>query len=182
MVLPVGLIVSLVTGVMNGPVSKVLDAFVKDQELRRKLLADLELKLTEHLGKTEELEQAIVLAEIKSEHWLTRSWRPTLMLTLLGFIVFVGLVLPLLDFVVGAPVTFNPGRRRLCARPAPTGSIPPANTIGMVFVCARMICARLSQPTSTSGFNAIISFTMPGACFCSMSVVRRSRIRLRPST
>jgi hypothetical protein len=108
MVLPVGLLMSLVTGVMNGPVSKVLDAFIKDQELRRKLQADLELKLTEHLGKTEELEQAIVLAEIKSEHWLTRSWRPVLMLTLLGFIVFVGLVLPLLDYVFGAPVTFNP--------------------------------------------------------------------------
>ena len=108
MVLPVGMIVSLVTGVMNGPVSKVLDALVKDQELRRKLQADLELKLTEHLGKTQELEQAIVLAEIKSEHWLTRSWRPILMLTLLGFIVFVGIVLPFLDFVMGAPVTFNP--------------------------------------------------------------------------
>jgi Holin of 3TMs, for gene-transfer release len=87
MVLPVGLIVSLVTGVMNGPVSKVLDAVIKDQELRRKLQSELEAKLTEHLGKTQELEQAIVLAEIKSEHWLTRSWRPILMLTLLGFIV-----------------------------------------------------------------------------------------------
>jgi hypothetical protein len=108
MVLPVGMIVSLVTGLMNGPVSKVLDAFVKDQELRRKLQADLELKLTEHLGKAEELEQAIVLAEIKSEHWLTRSWRPILMLTLLGFIVFVGVVIPFLDFLMGAPVTFNP--------------------------------------------------------------------------
>lgn len=108
MVLPVGMIVSLVTGVMNGPVNKVLDAFVKDQELRRRLQADLELKLTEHLGKTEELEQAIVLAEIKSEHWLTRSWRPILMLTLLGFIVFVGLVIPFLDLLVGTPVTFNP--------------------------------------------------------------------------
>ena len=108
MVLPVGMIVSLVTGVMNGPINKVLDALVKDQELRRKLQADLELKLTEHLGKTEELEQAIVMAEIKSEHWLTRSWRPILMLTLLGFIVFVGVVIPFLDFVFGAPVTFNP--------------------------------------------------------------------------
>jgi Holin of 3TMs, for gene-transfer release len=108
MVLPVGLIVSLVTGVMNGPVSKVLDALIKDQELRRKLQSELEAKLTEHLGKTQELEQAIVLAEIKSEHWLTRSWRPILMLTLLGFIVFVGLVIPLLDFLTGAPVSFNP--------------------------------------------------------------------------
>jgi hypothetical protein len=108
MVLPVRMILSLVTGLMNGPVNKVLDAVVKDQELRRKLQADLEVKLTEHLGKTQELEQAIVLAEIKSEHWLSRSWRPILMLTLLWFVVFVGLILPFLDFVMGAPVNFNP--------------------------------------------------------------------------
>jgi hypothetical protein len=108
MVLPVGMIMSLVTGLMNGPINKVLDAVVKDQELRRKLQADLELKLTEHLGKAQELEQAIVMAEIKSEHWLTRSWRPILMLSLLGFILFVGLVIPFLDYLMGAPVTFNP--------------------------------------------------------------------------
>jgi Holin of 3TMs, for gene-transfer release len=108
MALPAALILNMVTGLMNGPVTKALDAFVKDQELRRKLESELQTKLTDHLGKTQELEQAIILAEIKSEHWLTRSWRPLLMLTLLGFIIFVGLVLPLLDWIVGTPVNFNP--------------------------------------------------------------------------
>jgi Holin of 3TMs, for gene-transfer release len=108
MALPVALILNLVTGLMSGPISKVLDAYVKDQELRRKLEADLQGKLTEHLGKSEELGQAVVLAEIKSEDWLTRNWRPLVMLTLMGFIVFVGLVIPFLDFVFGSPVTFNP--------------------------------------------------------------------------
>jgi Holin of 3TMs, for gene-transfer release len=108
MALPAALIFNLVTGLMSGPISKALGAFVKDQELRRKLEADLQGKLTDHLGKTEELEQAVVLAEIKSEDWLTRNWRPLVMLTLMGFIVFVGLVIPFLDFVFGSPVTFNP--------------------------------------------------------------------------
>jgi hypothetical protein len=108
MALPATLILNMVTGLMSGPVNKVLDGFIKDQELKRRLESELQSKLTEHLGKTQELEQAIVLAEIKSEHWLTRSWRPILMLTLLGFVVFVGLVLPLLDVIVGAPVPFNP--------------------------------------------------------------------------
>ena len=108
MALPVALILNLVTGLMSGPISKALDAFVKDQELRRKLEADLQGKLTEHLGKSEELGQAVVMAEIKSEDWLTRNWRPMVMLTLMGFIVFVGLVLPALDVVFGHPVTFNP--------------------------------------------------------------------------
>lgn len=108
MALPVALILNLVTGLMSGPISKALDAYVKDQELRRKLEADLQGKLTEHLGKSEELGQAVVLAEIKSEDWLTRNWRPLVMLTLMGFIVFVGLVLPMLDVVVGRTVAFNP--------------------------------------------------------------------------
>jgi Holin of 3TMs, for gene-transfer release len=108
MALPAALILNMVTGLMSGPISKAFDAFVKDQELRRKLEAELQNKLTEHLGKTQELEQAIVLAEVRSEHWLTRSWRPLLMLTLLAFIVFVGLVLPLLDLIVGSPIAFNP--------------------------------------------------------------------------
>lgn len=108
MALPAAMILNLVTGLMSGPVTKALDAFVKDQELRRKLEADLQGKLAEHLGKTEELEQAIVLAEIKSEDWLTRNWRPLVMLTLMGFIVFVGLVLPLLDALFGTPIVFNP--------------------------------------------------------------------------
>jgi hypothetical protein len=108
MPLPMGVLLNIVGGLMSGPVSKVLDAVVKDQELRRKLEGELQNRLTEHLGKTQELEQAIVLAEIKSEHWLTRSWRPLLMLTLLGFIVFVGLVIPLLDAIFGYPVPFNP--------------------------------------------------------------------------
>ena len=116
MALPAALILNIATGLMNGPVSKVLDALVKDQELRRKLESELQGKLADHLGKSGELQQAIVLAEIKSEHWLTRSWRPLMMLTLLGFVLFVGLVLPLLDAIIGHPVAFNPRWQSL---PAP---------------------------------------------------------------
>ena len=108
MPLPIPLILNVVTGLMSGPISKVLDAYIKDTELRRKLQADLEVNLTNHLGKSLELEQAVVLEEVRSEHWLTRSWRPILMLSLLGFLVFVGIVLPLADMIVGYSLTFNP--------------------------------------------------------------------------
>jgi hypothetical protein len=48
------------------------------------------------------------MAEIKSEHWLTRSWRPLLMLMLMGFLLIVGLLLPLAELVAGAPLKFEP--------------------------------------------------------------------------
>ena len=108
MPLPIPLILNVVTGLMSGPISKVLDAYIKDTELRRKLQADLEVNLTNHLGKSLELEQTVVLEEVRSEHWLTRSWRPILMLSLLGFLVFVGIVLPLADLVAGYSLPFNP--------------------------------------------------------------------------
>jgi Holin of 3TMs, for gene-transfer release len=108
MVLPLPLIVSLVSSLMSGPINKLLDAHIKDTELRKRLQAELEIKLTDHMGKSLELEQAIVLAEVKSEHWLSYSWRPILMLTLMGFLVLVGLVLPIADMLAGHPLPFNP--------------------------------------------------------------------------
>lgn len=108
MALPLSLIINLVSSLMSGPINKLLDAHIKDAELRKKLQAELELKLTDHLGKSLELEQAIVLAEIRSEHWLSYSWRPILMLVLMGFLLLVGLVLPLADLLAGRTLPFNP--------------------------------------------------------------------------
>lgn len=76
MPIPVPLVTSLVGGLMSGPVTKILDAYIADTELRRKLEADLKGKLVEHLAREEALQQSVVLAEIASESWLTRSWRP----------------------------------------------------------------------------------------------------------
>ena len=108
MVLPLALIAQIATGLLRGPLTKVLDAHVADVELRRKLAAELETQFMAHLGKSAELGAGIVLTEIKSEHWLTRSWRPILMLLLMGFLVIVGILLPLLDLWAGHPVPFEP--------------------------------------------------------------------------
>lgn len=108
MPIPAMLLLNMVTGLMRGPVNKVLDAYVSDLELRRKLAAEMETRLTEHMGHALELEQAVVLAEVNSDHWLTRSWRPLLMLALLGLLLFVGLLLPLADMLAGHPLPFNP--------------------------------------------------------------------------
>jgi Holin of 3TMs, for gene-transfer release len=102
------LIISAVSAIMSGPVNKIIDSYVHDLELQRKLKAELETSLITHLGKSLELEQAVVLAEVKSEHWLTRSWRPILMLILVGFLVFVGFVLPMADLIAGKTIPFTP--------------------------------------------------------------------------
>jgi hypothetical protein len=108
MAIPAALIINIVSGLMSGPVNKILEGYIKDKELRRKLEADLQGKLVDHLGKSLALQQGIILAEINSDSWLTKSWRPVLMLSLLGFLGFVGVVLPLADLVAGEPLAFNP--------------------------------------------------------------------------
>ena len=107
MALP-ALIMSAVSAIMSGPLDKLIDSYVQDLELRRKLKAELETNLLTHLGKSLELEQAIVLAEIKSEDWLTRMWRPILMMVLIWLLLFAGFVLPLADLVAGKTLPFNP--------------------------------------------------------------------------
>jgi hypothetical protein len=106
--LPAVLIVELVTGLLKGPLSQVLDSYVKDRATRQQLEADLKLRLTDHLAGALALQQGVVLAEVNSEHWLTRSWRPMLMCLLMAFLVLTGLVLPIGDLIMGRVIPFNP--------------------------------------------------------------------------
>jgi Holin of 3TMs, for gene-transfer release len=108
MALPIALISGVVSSLMNGPVNKIIESYVSDLELRRKLQAELETNLITQLGKSLELQQAVVLAEVKSEHWLTRSWRPILMMVFMFFLILVGLLIPLADLATGHEIPFNP--------------------------------------------------------------------------
>jgi Holin of 3TMs, for gene-transfer release len=101
-------LLSLVSMLVKGPLSSIIDAYVADVELRRKLKADLEASLLDHLAKSQELQQTIVLAEIKSDQWLAANWRPILMLVLMGFLLLVGLVIPTLDWIAGHPIPYQP--------------------------------------------------------------------------
>ena len=108
MVLPLALIAHIATGLVQGPLTKVLEAHVADAALRRKLAAELETQFVAHLGKTAELGANVVMSEVQSEHWLTRSWRPMLMLLLMGFLIIAGILLPLADLWAGHHIAFEP--------------------------------------------------------------------------
>ena len=108
MIFPVALAAEFAMGLVQGPVMKTLDANVADLELRRKLAAELEQQTLAYLSKSAEMGIGVILAEVQSEHWLTRSWRPILMLILMGFLLLVGLILPLADLVTGHSVPFEP--------------------------------------------------------------------------
>ncbi|MCX7349600.1 MAG: 3TM-type holin, partial [Alphaproteobacteria bacterium] len=99
--LPVAMAAQLALGLVQGPLAKILDAYVSDLELKRKLAAEIEQQTLGYFTRSAELGAEVVLAETNSEHWLSRSWRPLLMLVLMGFLLLVGLVLPLADLIAG---------------------------------------------------------------------------------
>ncbi|MFN0192652.1 MAG: 3TM-type holin [Aestuariivirga sp.] len=106
--LPLPLIVSAVGALVKGPLSTILDRYVGDLELRRKLKAELEQELVTGLSKEAEQAASVIIAETKSEDWLTRNWRPVLMLSLLGLLMVVGIVIPSLELLAGHPIAYQP--------------------------------------------------------------------------
>lgn len=111
--LPVLTIMQAALALWRGPLSKILEAHVSDRSLRTKLAAEIEAALAEQLGKGLEAQGDAVLSEIRSEHWLTRSWRPMLMLLFMALLVIYGVLLPGLDLVMAKPVAFTPRWRDL---------------------------------------------------------------------
>ena len=108
MVFPAALAAQLAMGLVQGPLTKIIEAHVADRELRLKLAHEMEASALAFLTRQTELGANAVMAEIQSEHWLSRSWRPILMLLLMGFLVLAGVILPLADALHGSPVPFSP--------------------------------------------------------------------------
>ena len=106
--LPVAVAAQLALGLVQGPLAKILDAYVSDVELKQRLAAEIEQQTLGYFSRTAELGSQVVMAETTSEHWLSRSWRPLLMLLLMGFLLLMGLVLPLADLVAGHRIGFEP--------------------------------------------------------------------------
>lgn len=105
---PLALAAQVATGLVQGPVMKLIEAHISDAELRRKLAAELEQQTLAYFTRSAELGAGVVMAEVQSEHWLTRSWRPLLMAILMGFLLLVGLVLPGAELLAGHHIAFEP--------------------------------------------------------------------------
>ena len=75
--IPILTVISTVMGLVKGPLATIVDRYVADAELRQKFKAELEASLMDYLSKASEMQQNVVLAEIKSEHWLNTGSPPT---------------------------------------------------------------------------------------------------------
>jgi hypothetical protein len=64
------------------------------------------LKLLAEENKLQELNEIskIVLAEVKSDNWLQKSWRPILMLSIMGIVINAYLIIPYLNMFLAQKI------------------------------------------------------------------------------
>jgi hypothetical protein len=88
---------------------KIVGGLVPDKVDQAKIEAEIKLALIEHTGSLETIRGEIVLAESKSESWLTATWRPLLMMVIVTIVAMNYLFFPLLnlflekDFAIDLP-------------------------------------------------------------------------------
>lgn len=88
-------------------VDNVLGRFFQDKDKAAQAAHELRVAMLEHEQTANELARDVVVAEAKSEHWLTNAWRPIVMLM---FAVMIGnnyIIAPYLDAILGTSVMFE---------------------------------------------------------------------------
>lgn len=83
-----------ILGTIVSPITNLIDELHTSEEEKGKLRVaamstqvGMGAKMLEYNTKILELQQAVIVAEAKSDSWLTRSWRPITMMVFLGLVV-----------------------------------------------------------------------------------------------
>ena len=88
-------------------VDNVLGRFFEDKDQAAKAAQELRMAMLEHEQTAQQLARDVVVAEAKSEHWVTSAWRPLVMIM---FAVMIGnnyIIAPYLDAIFGTSVMFD---------------------------------------------------------------------------
>lgn len=68
------------------PIADLASEFITDKDKANEFKANLYSKVLENEGELIKASSGIIMAEAKSESWLTRSWRP---ITMISFVAMV---------------------------------------------------------------------------------------------
>lgn len=96
-----------------GPVLEIIDKLVPDADLKTRLKAEIGTSLARRDIALVTARREAVLSELRSDSWMTRSWRPALMFLLMMFLLFFGLIVPLMELVAGEPLPLEPRLDRI---------------------------------------------------------------------
>ena len=83
-------------------VDNVLGRFFTDKDQQAKAAQELRLAMFEHEQTAQKVARDVVVAEAKSEHWITSTWRPLTMLTFVAIVANNYIIAPYLDAIFNA--------------------------------------------------------------------------------
>jgi len=101
------MIQQLLSAGLGKTVDSVLGRFFEDKDKAAEASHELRMAMLEHEHTAQKLARDVVVAEAKSEHWITSAWRPLVMLM---FAVMIGnnfIIAPYLDAIFGTSVMFD---------------------------------------------------------------------------
>jgi len=101
------MIQQLLSAGMGQAVDNVLGRFFEDKDQAAQAAQELRLAMLEHEQTANQLARDVVVAEAKSDHWVTGAWRPIVMLMFAVMIANNYIIAPYLDAILGTSVMFD---------------------------------------------------------------------------
>ena len=101
------MIQQLLSAGLGTAVDKVLGRFFEDKDKAAQAAQELRLAMLEHEQTAQQVARDVVVAEAKSEHWVTSAWRPIVMLMFAVMIANNYIIAPYLDAIFGTSIMFD---------------------------------------------------------------------------
>jgi len=83
-------------------VDNVLGRFFEDKDKAAEAAQELRMAMLEHEQTAQQVARDVVVAEAKSEHWITSAWRPITMLVFVTIIANNFIIAPYVDMFFDA--------------------------------------------------------------------------------
>jgi len=93
----IGALLPILAPILGDVVKRVLP---EDKDKAAEIERELNMQLMMNSASVEKAASDIILAEAKSEHWITSCWRPLLMLTITAIVAWNFLFAPLIELAV----------------------------------------------------------------------------------
>ena len=93
----IGALLPVIGPLLGDVVKRVLP---EDQNKRAEIEREINMALISNSAQIEQAAASVILAEAKSEHWITATWRPILMLTITAIVGWNFLLAPLVELAV----------------------------------------------------------------------------------
>lgn len=96
------MIQQLLTAGLGKAVDSVLGRFFEDKDKAAEAAHQVRMALLEHEQTAQKVARDVVVAEAKSEHWITSAWRPITMLVFVAIVANNYIIAPYVDAMFSA--------------------------------------------------------------------------------